>query len=154
MTLCFVINSISVKFARFKIFRHLGTKVYYKHYPMAIYYGTLKLYLESYFDLTMGIMMGLSAFEKYGLHEFFQSRDDIFCSFLTFVFAVFALLFPLSVRYYLVKNFEGTLEPEKVKYLEVFYSNCHGKTMKSNLYEFYFLFRRFLSMSVIIFMQI
>ena len=80
------LNLIAVKFAKNKLARMLGIWAYDDSHLGTAGIETIKLYLESYFDLAICAFINLDAFlqkpEEFG--EFFKrSNDDLMCSILT-----------------------------------------------------------------------
>lgn len=55
------INYVCTKFARYKLVRKLALKVHeHKEEPIKMQLASIKLFLESYFDITMANMLGIT----------------------------------------------------------------------------------------------
>jgi hypothetical protein len=59
--------------------------------------ATFKLFLESYFDIVMCVLLNLFAFftMEDDLSSFFATRDDALCSTITIIYSALVLFFPL-----------------------------------------------------------
>ena len=73
--------------------------VYEKNYWNELVVSTIKLFLESFFDLTICTAINLTSFSrsknKLDFMEFFGTRDDIICSTITILYACLVLFFPI-----------------------------------------------------------
>jgi hypothetical protein len=95
-----LIKYICKKFARIRVFRVVG--IYINDASIESYdqikKASLKLFLESYFDLVFAIFLGLSDFldvkSKQELGLFFGTSDDFFCSLLTLAMLSGIFVFP------------------------------------------------------------
>ena len=75
-------------------------RVYIKSYKKDTIYASLKLYMESYFDLTLcAVLGGLAFVNDYEKGEtfadYFRTPDDIFNSAVTIMYISLAVIFPL-----------------------------------------------------------
>ena len=109
--------------------------------------GTLKLFLECYFDLVICTAMNITSFTRTKnfeeFKEFFDTMDDTFCSTLTILHAIFVVVFPLY-SFYLIHSNQGKFE-KKEGLLEVLMEGVNPHSYHSSMYTFYFLVRRFLT---------
>jgi hypothetical protein len=120
---------------------------------MQLYNVSATLYMETYFDMCLGVMIGLHAFSKYSLGDFFTTKADIFCSLLTLLFAAIHISFTIFIYWFINKSYHNPKQKTIKKYSQVFLQNCHGKTLPSTMYEVYFINRRFWIIFIIIFVQ-
>ena len=58
----FLLNKLAARFSNHKAFRKLGLKVYSSSYKTDTKYESSKMYLESYFDLTLCAFLGVYSF--------------------------------------------------------------------------------------------
>ena len=70
--------------------------VYEEDYWSEFVKATMKLFLESYFDLVMCVLLNLSAFIKTEdeWSSFFATGPDAFCSTITIIYSALVLFFP------------------------------------------------------------
>ena len=119
---------------------------------------TLKLYLESYFDLVICSLINLDAFivaESYEeLKMFFtQSSDDIFCSVTTIFYGILMLSFPVF-GYMLVKKYQGKFDDDETpEIVGVFMDGVRTDSYHGSMYNIYFLLRRFLTACVLVWVR-
>ena len=98
---CFIINKVCVCFATNSNARKVGRFVFYSHFGKAMWMATLKLYLESYFDLVICSFLNLYAFgSNGGIAQFWTTRDDRYCSVMTIIYSIFTITFPAIVLKY------------------------------------------------------
>ena len=99
MVIFSTVNRVCVVFAKNKWARKLGMLVYVENYWEDFVDGTLKLFLESYFDLVICTGLNLTAFYRTSnledLKQFFVTKDDVICSTITILHACLVLFFPI-----------------------------------------------------------
>ena len=106
----FLMNKIAIWQARRPIFRKIGLKVYSKSYWRDTKYSSQKLYMESYFDLTMCAILGFldqDQTEGGGIREFMGNYSDIINSMVTIVYVVMGFVFVIVgfVKLYLNRHY-------------------------------------------------
>ena len=83
---CIFINLVAIKFAKYKFAREVGIWAYDEDHLGTLGIETMKLYLESYFDLAICVFINIDAFSQKPeeLGDFFtRSKSDTMCSVLT-----------------------------------------------------------------------
>ena len=105
---CSLVNFLTARCPKNKRMRKLGMSVYYRNYKRSLLVGLLKLFLESYFDLTMCALLGVFAFIEFrSIDVFFQTRDDIACTVVTIMYCLFVLIFPVYTYKVVSVNFKS-----------------------------------------------
>ena len=120
----YICNGVALRCYRFNICRMIGVRTYRKSYLRKLSDTTQKLFLESYFDLSFCALMALNSFATYGLGYFFEAKDDIFCTVLSFVFSFLICAFP-GFGFYKIRDFIVNQNKSKKQQVEVFLENCH-----------------------------
>ena len=103
----YFINKACATFGpKYSFTRKLGMKAYEDNYWSEFVKATYKLFLESYFDIVMCVMLNMFAF--FNMEDewfsFFYTLDDAFCSTITVVFSTFIIFFPFISWYMIDKN--------------------------------------------------
>lgn len=93
----YLINKACVYNARYSVARRIGILVYEENYWSGCVGATYKLFLESYFDIVMCVMLNGFAFIKSDDEwaSFFATGDDALCSTITIVYAALIFFYPL-----------------------------------------------------------
>jgi len=94
--------------ARIPNLRRLGMLAYEDSYWNEFIKASYKLFLESYFDLVMCVLLNLFAFVKMDdeWSSFFATRDDALCSTVTVLWGFMVLFFPL-IAWHLIHHNQG-----------------------------------------------
>lgn len=95
--------------------RKIGMWAYQDKVSMRIKSTQMKLFLESYFDLSFGVILGSLVFtmtETGETHKFFNNPSNILCSITTLVYLVGIFSFPIYVGHKLITNFENIDDPK------------------------------------------
>ena len=100
-----MINAVALRFAHNKNARLVGIRVYCPSYLHDMTQASLKLFLESYFDLAICSLLNLMAFIEYNdeFSDFFSSFDDTLCSVFTIVYSILIFMTPLAA-FYIIKT--------------------------------------------------
>lgn len=146
-----MINFICSKFARFRSIRKLGIFFHeFRQDESVMREAALKLFLESYFDLCMAVFLGIWAFFEEPLNNFglfFDSFDNVLSSIITIGIFIGVLYFPYwSFRKILDITVLTSCNRGKlpdIKYVDLFLEGISPHGMNSNMYQFYFMVRRF-----------
>ena len=150
---CFLINFMTARCPKIKTFRKLGMRVYYRSYTRSLMVGQFKLFLESYFDLSICGILGVFAFIEFdSIDVFFQSRDDIACTVLTILYTFFVLIFPVYTYRRVKSNFKRLFTKKTQKWYGYIIEDVSTKSVDQSLYNVYFMLRRFMLAVVLIFM--
>ena len=140
-----ILNSYGKYMAKNRTIRSICIKLDSTNRPLR---GPLKmLFLESYFDLGMCSIMGMSSFWFWTDHSFAEywiSPEDILCSSLTFLFTGMFVGFPIYAYRGIKDNFKELSAPIVRKRYEYLYENNKVGTIHQALYNVYFIVRRFL----------
>jgi hypothetical protein len=95
----FVLNKLMTYFPESKLARMIGMKVYVQDPKTKILKAEHKLYLESYFEITMCSTLNLLAFieatDAEDLRGFFNTPGNLFCSCVAMTCLCGVFLFPL-----------------------------------------------------------
>lgn len=118
--------------------------VYEKNYLKEIVRGSFKLLLEGYFDLTIGVMVNLSAFilSNIEIETFFASRDDVICSTATIIWSALILFFPIF-SWKIINDNQETLDSNDDSFLSVLMEGVNPHNYYASMYSVYFVIRRF-----------
>ena len=96
-----------VKMSKYFIFRKLGMYLG-THDRTSMKRGSQRLFLESYFDLAIGVFMNIIAFMQCKTVEeflsFFATRDDFINSVITIILTVLIIYFPIWIFWNIYKN--------------------------------------------------
>jgi hypothetical protein len=92
-----ILLKICVRLSRYSLFRKVGMMIGHSDYSQ-IKEATLRLLMESYFDLSICTFINLIAFYECQSFEefstFFSTPTDAICSIITMVMFVVILVFP------------------------------------------------------------
>ena len=110
-----VLLKICIMLSRFSIFRTIGMKLG-KYDPKGLKEATLRLFLESYFDIAIGSCANLIAFlECKNLEEFalyFSTPADILNSVITIIVLIGIVAFPIWIFLKVYLNRKDLKNPE------------------------------------------
>jgi hypothetical protein len=116
--------------------------------------GFIKLFVESYLDICMAALLQAHAYhESYSegkLSRLFSSREERMNSSFAIITTAFIIGVPLWVYSSLMKKLNGTLSKEQEKYLKILYKENKLKTKVHQLYSFFFLIRRTLTVVLLV----
>ena len=150
----FLINKISVWQAHRSIFRKIGMKVYSNSYWGDTKYSSLKLYMESYFDLTMCSFLGYLAFStdstKGGIGEFMENYSDITNSLVTIVYLVMGFIFVIVGLTCLYKNRKDLQSNQFNHSMRVYFEGVRNSSLSKMMYNLVFLSRRLITGLVLV----
>lgn len=94
-----MLNRLAVKFARSYYARKIGIQVDRESYIRCVWQASQKLFIESYFDLAICSFINIMAFEESKdskeFAKFFETRDDIICSLITFIYTTAVFIMPI-----------------------------------------------------------
>jgi len=143
---------------KFKVARSLGVLLYEDDHLRQVGMETMKLYLECYFDLVICSFINVDAFivaeSKEDLKQFFtRSNDDILCSTITIFYTVLVFAFPVF-GFMIVRKYQGKFDDDDVpEIVGVFMDGVRTDTYHGSMYNIYFLFRRFLTAFVLVYVR-
>ena len=145
--LSFLIEKLCVVFSKKSFARKIGIFVHEDSFTGSFVDGTLKLFLECYFDLVICTGINSTAFIRSknleDFKEFFETTDDTICSTLVILHVCFLLFFPIYT-YHLINTNQEKFE-KKEGLLEVLMEGVDPHCWHASMYSFYFLLRRFLT---------
>ena len=99
------INKICTCNAKSSTARNIGIYVYQSSFWDQFTMSAFKLFLESYFDLTICTFINITAFIRAknikDFREFFETRDDIICSTISILYVFLVLYFPIFCYKYI-----------------------------------------------------
>ena len=136
--------------------RKLGIYAYEASYTGNLWTSTVKLFIESFFDLTMCAMLANLSFLEIpkgaSFASLFSNRDDAISSTLSLLYTLLVLVAPV-IGYFSIKRNLGNLDSKVMiaKY-GVFYQENRTDTSERALYNIYFLGRRFFTVLVLVFL--
>ena len=136
---------ICVKYSRYSPFRRYG--MYLGEYnPRGLKEATLRLFLESYFDISIGCLANIIAWlECEDLGEFalyFSTPADILNSVVTIIVLIGLIYFPIWIFMKVYSNREDLENPEFQEELAWLFEDIRATEMSSALYQFFFILRR------------
>jgi len=117
----------------------------------------MKLFLESFFDLVMGAMLGVMVLFKHEKGEsflsFFDTHDNKFCTCLTLLYTCLMILFTV-LSYTVISRNQKALEVSKkgMGHWKIFFQDNKVDTKQRGLFTFYFLMRRIITVIVLMYM--
>jgi len=134
--------------------RKLGPKFYDEHALKDTYQGSMRLFLESYFDLVFCMLLNgmalVEALRTGTIEMFFNGLGNILSSTMT-VISVLAV--PLFLIWAYVAIRRSDLEDDSVKdRLSFLLDGVKAKNLSSKLYTVYFISRRLMTTCVLYFM--
>ena len=151
-----LINWVCTWCASFKFARSIGMFFYEPNAGRKLFNNYLKFFMESYFDLSFGIILNsLALYEAVVTNEmtpFISGRDNIVCTVLTIIYVVALAVFPLYVYFKIRGNF-GTLNHSETRAkIGFLYDGVKTKKGIHAYYNVIFLFRRLLTSIILIFL--
>ena len=151
----YLINKIAVRHAYHPTFRKIGMKVYSDSYWDNIKYSSLKLYMESYFDLTMCAFLGSLAFnadqsEGRGIGEFMDNYSDIINSLVTMVYIGMGIVFVLVGFIRLYRNRHDLQSKQFNHSMRVYLEGVRNSSLSKMMYNLVFLSRRLITGLVLV----
>ena len=100
------VSRLMVSCKEWKWARKLGVWTHVDRTFSRIKFAIIKLFIESYFENMLPLVLGLVAFTKFPISEFFETRDDIICTLITLLFAFLVVKVPMHGYDLLKQNFE------------------------------------------------
>lgn len=152
------INAVCVYFSYNTYARKVGIFVYEEDYRKELKNSTLKLFLESYYDLVICAFINFTAFYLVPSAEFgsfWSGRDNIVCSITTIVHAICIFVFPFY-GHFLIKNFMKHTKTHHMDArkdegnIKIFLEGVSIKDYHSSMYNIYFLGRRLLTGGILV----
>jgi hypothetical protein len=151
----FIVNVVAIACSRFRRARIIGIWAFEQSYIGSIWDASLKLFIESFFDVSMCVWLSCLSFmelppnSSFGV--LFTNKSDSMSTSLTLIYLVLIILIPLWGYIGIIKNFK-VLDREKTKVTYgIFYSDNKIDTRERALYNIYFLARRFISVIILVF---
>jgi hypothetical protein len=124
-----VVSRTMVPCRRWKWARKLGVAIYVEDFKAMTERAVTKLFIESYFDNLLPLILGLYSFTQYPLLHFVSTRDDAICTFTTLIFAYFVFRVPVQGYKYIRNNFETLHLNRTQQAYGVYYSEIKFKSM-------------------------
>ena len=148
----FIFNKLATVFARRRVVRKVAMVFYSRNYMLDWWQSTLKLLIESYFDISICSLLNLYAFwlvkdDAVEIASFFE-EDNLFCSIVSIFHTLILVLTPI-VGYYVMKKQNPN---SRDKWL-VFYRDHRNDTLMRALFTVFFLWRRLITAMILIFME-
>lgn len=106
LLLSFIINMAARRHSDNKVFRIIGSFVFYKSYLGTLKNYSIRFYVESYFDLVMSVLMNFHSMLDYNAIEFFITGHDIFNQTLSALFGFFSIYFIIFYWYKIKKQYK------------------------------------------------
>ena len=151
----YIINYICMRWPHKKYPRAVGVHFY-------VYDGSTKsaitrIMLEGYFDIAFCAMLNTLGYydqrdDWSKLVAFFDTWDDFINSMITIAGFFFTFIFPVWVGWKLHKNFGRLHKPEVQDQCGVFIEGYNYNKYHSAMYNFYFMVRRAVTLSIIMLM--
>ena len=136
---------VCYRFARYSIFRRLGMKLG-TYDPKGLKEGTIRLFLESYFDIAIGCFINLMAwYQCESLEEFalfFSTLHDLLNSMLVIGLTIAIIWFPVWIYKNVHENRDDLEHPDFQAEFGWLFEDMRKKREPEALYQFYFLVRR------------
>ena len=125
--------------------------VYKENYWREFSMASIKLFLESYFDIVMCVMLNFVAFIKMEdeWSSFFATKTDAMCSTLTIIFSSLIFFFPVLAHYWIRKN-QDRLGQEQDEFLSILLEGVDPHNYHASMYTVYFLTRRLITGVILI----
>jgi hypothetical protein len=147
---------VARKCAKYSWARKLGIKSYSSSYYKELKYETVKIFLESYFDLALCAALNWVSFfrDADSFSEFLDTFDDSLCTFMTLIH-IFLLLIAPFYGFYMIKKHKkelGVLEDNPN--MEVYIDGIKLKNLYQAMYNVFFMFRRLITIIVLVFMEV
>lgn len=132
-----ILIRICVKFSSYGIFRKIG--MYLGEYnPRGLRQATLRLFLESYFDISIACFANVMAFmERESLLEmavFFSTPADILNSIITLVVLIGIIVFPMWMFYKIYSNRNDLEHPDFQKEFDWLFEDLRATSLDAALY--------------------
>ena len=147
MIVFFSLNRVCSWNAKNLTARKIGMFVYEDNYWTGLINGSIKLFLESYFDLVICTSINVTAFVRsknlLDFKEFFATRDDIICSTITITYSFMILFFPVYCYKY-IQSYKGSFK-KMDEIMEIIMEGVNPHNFNASMYTFYFLLRRLMT---------
>jgi hypothetical protein len=139
MTLKWFFNKLAVCLACYFYPRLMGMWAYEDRYGQNVKTRSIKLFMESYFDLTFACSVNVLAFMEVrnlkGLEPFFGTPLDIACSVIVIIYACLLVFFPLYGLVTIWKNQEILDKKEMYRSLQPFLEGLKLNRFHSSMYN-------------------
>jgi hypothetical protein len=147
MLFFYLVNKACVLNAKSVVARKVGMFVHEDDYWDSFVDGSVKLFLESYFDLVICTAINISSFFRsknlQDFKEFFGTSEDILCSTISITYMMFVVFFPYySFKY--IKHHENRLEKME-GFLNILLEGVNIEKYHGYMFIVYFLIRRLLT---------
>lgn len=141
----YLLLRVSVRMSKIAIFRQLGISLG-EYDPKSIRKATQRLFLESYFDIAIGVFMNIIAFMQseslQDFKSFFATRDDFINSAITIVLAILIFLFPIWMLKQIWRHRRDLLDEEFQEEFSWLFEDLRVDNIRVALYQFFFVLRR------------
>ena len=150
---CFI-NLIVTAYPENHYMRLIGIKVYIQNPNGEVKSDSIKLLIENFFDMGIAVLLNINAFIVCGEFElFFKGASNIVNSVLTIIMSIIMSIF-LLYCHYVVWRFYKNIDQKKVsERLEPFIDGGSKRTFYSASMNVFFLYRRILTILILIWMQ-
>jgi len=136
--------------------RGIGMWAFKPNWGLQMLISTKKLYLESYFDIVLcAFLNALALIESTSpedFSEFFTGRDNLINQFFAAIGLFLTFTFPPYVYWIIRSKFSRLADKEVREVHGIFYEGIKVDTMNNAQYNTYFMLRRLVTVSVLIFM--
>jgi hypothetical protein len=150
-----MLNLLALQCPKNQYARKLGIAVYSKDWKKDIVDQSVKLFVESYFDLVMCSGLAMHAFYvddgkgRYSFPLFWKAKDDIWCSIISIGFTFLIIYYPVKSYLFVLENFDKLhLKKFRTKH-EALFEESRVETKLQALYMVIFMLRRFFSVCVL-----
>ena len=145
----FCLNQLAKLMYKSHYARLVGQFAYEDHYLINLSRDSIKLFMESYFDLVFCAMINIWALTHFqnsaDLQSFFETPLDVLASTLTIIYSILLLIYPVFGYIGVWKN-QGRLNTRKVqKQLQPLLEGIKLNEFHSSMFNVYFLWRRLFS---------
>ena len=139
-------------------FRKIGVAVHSKSTLKDILLGLFKLFIESYFDLTMCVALHNLSLGEVDMHYnpisviYFSNFTDASITVLNFVFTALVLTSPIYCQYIIGRNHQHLNNHWFQNKFDLLLEG-NTKSLQAAFFTVFFLYRRFLTIIVLVFME-
>lgn len=145
MVMKILLRKLAVKFPKYSIFRRLG--MWLGPYDQTeVKKATLRLLLESYFDIAIGVFSNLRAFfestDAKDFFLFFATPADFANSVIVIILTYTIFYFPLWMYRKIYRQREDLMNPQFKEELGWLFEDLRVDNLQIALYQYYFLVRR------------
>jgi hypothetical protein len=142
-----------IPFRRQEWARRIGVATSKNSYYYGMKQGLQKLFIESYFENSLAIGVGLMAFRLYELAEFLQTKDDKLCTCVTLIFALLSIYLPIRA-FFIIKNRLRSLQnPREIMKTGVYYEEVRTNNIWQASFYVIFMTERFLIILILLILR-